>query len=105
MVTQRAETFLCWILITTCEGVLRVIAVLGSHAVPLEKDYVGTARVGTGAFARPAKAKPSASVATDAPVRPGREATAPPSAPTMTPKLHRTPPQSRPTMSRHRPHP
>jgi len=41
---------------------------------------VGTDRVGRGAFARPAQAKPSASVGRDALVRPGREATVPPPA-------------------------
>jgi hypothetical protein len=50
-------------------------------------DHVETDRVGTGAFARPAQAKPSASVGTDALVRPGREATVPPPATITTTKV------------------
>jgi hypothetical protein len=48
-------------------------------------DRVETDRVGTGAFARPAQSKPSASVGTDALVRPGHEATVPLVATTTTP--------------------
>ena len=51
----------------------------------------GTDRVGTGAFARPAQAKPSASVGTDALVRPGREAAVPTPATTTTAKVTSSP--------------
>ena len=74
----------------------RVLAREAQARKAAEQAHVGTAaiakeRVGTGAFARPAQAKPSASVGTDAFVRPASAASVPTPAATTTAKVTSSP--------------